>query len=48
MKELEFNKLFAHKSFSQLEVWCSAIPDDIWEDEMKGMWNTVVEDYLIP
>ena len=40
MKELGFNKFFAHKVFSQLEVWRSAIPDDISEDVMKDMWNT--------
>jgi hypothetical protein len=40
MKELGFNKFFAHKVFTQLEVWRSAMPDDISEDEMKGLWNT--------
>ena len=40
MKELGFNKFFAHEVFTQLEVWRSAMPDDITEDEMKGLWNT--------
>jgi hypothetical protein len=40
MKELGFNKFFAHKVFTQLEVWRSAMPDDISEDEIKGLWNT--------
>ena len=48
MKELEFNKFFAHEVFSQLEVWRSAIPDDIVEDEMKGLWNTNGRLHLIP
>ena len=38
--ELGFNKFFAHKVFTQLEVWRSAMPDDISEDEIKGLWNT--------
>ena len=40
MKELEFNNIFAHKVFSQLEVLLSAMPDDISENEMKGLLNT--------
>ena len=40
MKELGFNKFFAHKVFTQLKVWRSAMPDDISEDEIKGLWNT--------
>ena len=40
MKELGFNKFFAHKVFSQLEVWRNSLPEDITEDEVKGSWNT--------
>ena len=40
MKELGFNNFFAHKVFSQLEVWRNSLPEDITEDEVKGSWNT--------
>ena len=40
LRALGFNKFFAHKVFTQLEIWRSAMPDDISEDEMKGLWNT--------
>ena len=40
MKELGFNKFFAHKVFTQLEVWRNALPEDITEEEIKGSWNT--------
>ena len=34
MKELGFNKFFAHKVFSQLEVWRNSLPEDITEDTL--------------
>ena len=40
MKELGFNKFFAHKVFTQLEVWRNALPEDITEEEIKSSWNT--------
>jgi len=39
MKELGFNKFFARKVFTQLEVWRNALPEDITEEEIKGSWN---------
>jgi hypothetical protein len=38
MKELGFNKFFAHKLFIQLELWRKALPKDITEEEMQGSW----------
>jgi hypothetical protein len=39
MKELGFHKFFAHKVYNQLEMWRSALPPDITDEEMTG-WNT--------
>ena len=33
MKEIGINKFFAHKVFTQVEVWRSAMPDDISKDK---------------
>ena len=40
MKELGFNRIFAHKVISQLEVWRNSLQEDLTEDEVKGSWNT--------
>jgi len=40
MKKLGFNKFFAHKVFTQLEVWRNSLPEDITEEEIKGSWSS--------
>jgi hypothetical protein len=40
LKDLGFHRFFATKVFTQLEIWRNALPEDITDDEMKGLWST--------